>query len=177
MSNSEATILVELGASSTSDGFIWDADVDEYMEEQLYGEDHSQFSPGETMYIRVHHSSNVTIDSFAVTAGTIVAAGTSTRDEEDTAVFTSRDLDEPTTYTINKVSINPSFAYVGNDGYISQATGDNGEKILTGDVNKTPFVAIVSYSYNVSLYKVFIPDSMLLDGSYPLVVVFYITAK
>lgn len=177
MSKSEANITIQLGADSTSDDFIWDADVDEYMEEYLYGEDHSQFAPDEIMYIRVHHSSNVTIDDFAVTAGTIVEAGSASRDAEETALFTSRDSDEPTEYTIDKVNISPSFQYIGNDGSIDQSSGDNGEMILSGDVSKTPFIALVSYSYNVSLYKVYIPSDMLMDDSYSLATVFYITVS
>jgi hypothetical protein len=59
---------------------------------------------------------------------------------------------------------------------VSAAASAFGQVSLTGDIAKTPFMAKITTTYQVKIYKLFVPDMVLAeDESYPIAIVFYIS--
>lgn len=172
MSNLEATIVVEFngGGSDTSD-YIARIQLD-----SVANEDKSSFLPGDEPVFEANFSSNVRVDNVISLEGSIRDVGTATRSEVFSNVFTSVDVDEPTTYQLPVVPSGTSISYKGRGGLMTSEISSTGILTYTGDVGKAPFQAFIDTTYAAKLYRLTPPEITLeANETYEVIIVFYLT--
>jgi hypothetical protein len=177
MPNFEGSIIVRSSDGSTFDDYLFEAELDEILNVDYLGEPTTTITPGSVAYIAVNHSSNIVIDSVVPTDGSIQFYNVESREKIDPSVlFAGRTAEDADVHDLPVIPNSYSLEYLGRPGKVSAAASAFGQVSLTGDVTKTPFMAKITTTYQVKIYKLFVPDMVLAeDESYPIAIVFYIS--
>lgn len=168
----EATIVLEFNGGSSSDAdYIAVVELDD-----VSNNDKTTFHNGDEPVLRAHFSENIRVDAVVSTAGEMIYDGTATRTLEHTQLFSSRDSDDPTTYTFPVVPISTGVDYNGRIGSYTTETGDGGIITATSSTVYTPFRANFTSTYKVRLDRL-VPNTIIFDSdtTYTIDVVYYLT--
>ncbi len=142
------------------------------------GEEKTQFSPSDSIYVRLHLSKNVEVDEVVMTNGSISFVGSQTRTLEEQVFFTSRDVGSLTEHTPSVVPSASNIQYYGRIGTPSKIKDETtGVVTYTGkDTIRVPYLCTMTHSYSVRIYKITPPNVTLVDedDTYPIGAVFYL---
>lgn len=177
----EATTVVTFGEGvSSQTDYLFTIEIDKLFNLDPDGNIKSTFDPDDgPVYLAVNKTSNVTITAVVSTDGSIQSVGNETRSEQQQNLFASRDQNDIDTLQLAHAFASLSYSYLGRQGNVSSSTSSIGQVTLTPAISLTPFMADISISYPVVIYKLNPPEGLNLgeEDTYNIGVVFYITVN
>lgn len=179
MSKLEDTIRVEFNGSGAEVEHVAIANVDDVLNVNSDGSEKTSFGSGESVYITLHLSSNISLSAIRLTHpdATIELVESATRTLKEQWFFTGIALGNETVHTTSVVPSSIGLNFFGNTGSPSQTTQEVGVvEVKANDFSNVPYIADVSIQYTVVVYKLTLPEVTLIDDddSYPVGVVFYV---
>jgi len=178
----EDTIVIEFNGDGAEVEHIASVTVDDVLNVDSAGESKSSFGSGEVVYLALHLSRNVTLTEVKLTnsAASIVFQSNVVRSLEEQWFFTGSKEGSETKFIASVIPNSVSLSYFGKTGSPSKTVQEIGVYEFKGeDFSTIPYIAKASIQYNVAIYKLTLPEVVLIeeDETYPVGVVFYVEAS